>query len=336
MTSVVVLHTGPHKTGTTALQQVLKAQATLLSENGVLYPAAGQDGDGHARLGASLMQGDISILQEIARESRGYHTVVLSSEHLSCLDTTGLTALRDAFPGAEFRLSYTLRRLAGLWPSHWVELMKHGQTLGFQGYLDRVFRRDDRPFFAPVLPLRQLERLSGVFGTASLLIGIYDARMAERQDLGPAFIDELLGLGHIAPAFATIPANRRPSDLETAMMYLVNLHGGSRVGHRTKGKAHQLLLDVLRCDEGRQVADLLRIAIDDAGQIVFRSDHPFVRAEQTGVVAGYETILLDDPDTYLAPMETLVPKVEDLRFPPAAAALLTKSFDAALAGESLV
>jgi hypothetical protein len=97
-----------------------------------------------------------------------------------------------------------------------------------------------------------------------------------------------------------------------------------------------LLLDVLRCDEGRQVADLLRIAIDDAGQIVFRSDHPFVRAEQTGVVAGYETILLDDPDTYLAPMETLVPKVEDLRFPPAAAALLTKSFDAALAGESLV
>lgn len=333
MASVVVLHTGPHKTGTTALQRVLKAQAGLLSENGVLYPRQG--GDGHTQLGASLMRGDFSILQEITRESCGYRTLVLSSEHLSCLDTPGLTALRDAFPGAEFRLSYTLRRLAGLWPSHWAELVKHGQTLGFKGYLDRVAQRDDRPFLAPVLPLRQLERLSGVFGTASLRIGNHDARLAEGQDIGPAFIDDLLGLGHIAQAFATAPVNLSPTALETVVMYLVNMHGGSRVDHRAKMKAHRLLLDVLRRDEGRPVADLLRDAIADAGNIVFGSDHPLVRAEQAGVVAGYGPILLDDPDTYLAPMETLVPKVENLRFPATAKAMMAVSFDAALAGESL-
>jgi hypothetical protein len=330
MVDTVILHAGPHKTGTTALQATLTAKAELLAQHGVLYPMTGRSANSHAPLGEALAKGDTSLLVDLAAEIRGWRVVLISTEHLSALDNPALAALRDLFPKAEFRLSYTLRRLVGLWPSHWAELVKHSQTLGFSGYLDRVEQRDDRPFHAPVLPRRQLDRLASVFGEASLRIGIHDARIAEGLDIGPAFIDDMLGLGQLAADFRTEIVNSSPPDLQTALTYLLNRHAGDHFDYPAKQQARLAMLSRLRDTSPPSWRQPLEHALNLAERLVLTQGHPLVVAEQEAVIAQYGPALQDPAETYLAPCETSVPLVETMRLDVELEATLAAEFDALL------
>ncbi|MDZ4087809.1 MAG: hypothetical protein U1E69_13530 [Tabrizicola sp.] len=326
MVATVILHVGPYKTGTTALQKAFSANVDLLARHGILYPRTGRTRDSHAILAEALFRGDPSGLADLARESEGWRTVLISCEHLSALNQDGLTALRGAFPQAAFRVAYALRRLVRLWPSHWAELVKHGQVLSFPGYLDRVAQRDDRPFFAPILPARQLDRLADVFGVSALHLSLYDQAQAESLDLGPAFIDDLLGLGQIAPAFATRRANPSPSGLETALVYLLGRHAGPRTNHPTKRVARALLLDLLRHDPPpwRQP---LQDALAQTDRIAFDNTHPLVTLEQAALAARYATQVPEGVKAYLQADRTEVPDLEKLRLDPDPSRLLARTFD---------
>jgi hypothetical protein len=290
MVTTLILHVGPHKTGTTALQAALATNADLLARFGVLYPTTGRSGDSHADLAP---------------------------------------ALRDAFPGAEVRVSYRLRRLSRLWPAHWAELVKHGQDPGFADYLAAVARRDARPFQSPILPARQLERLAEAFGPAALRIAVHDHHRAEGQDLGPAFIDELLGLGQIAPAFATTARNITPSETETALVWLLNRHAGSRANHVTKGKARRVLLDQVAARPA-WLADLTS-AVQQAERIDIGSDHPLVAAEERAVAARHHAAIAEGIDAYLAPITAFTVDLASLDLRGDTRAALAVAFDAALA-----
>lgn len=331
MIETVILHVGPHKTGTTALQNALSANVDRLARHGILYPQSGRNGTSHAALAEALLLGDHSGLARLAREADGWRAVLVSCEHLSALDPAGLAALRDSFPKAEVRVAYALRRLVHLWPSHWAELVKHSQNLSFAGYLDRVTRREDQPFMAPILPLRQLDRLADTFGTSALHLSLYDLAQDQGHDQGPAFIDDLLGLGHIAPTFATQRANPSPSDLETGLVYLLNRHAGSRANHVTRQKARSVLLDQWRGDPPPPWHAPLKSAIDAADRIAFASSHPLVAREQEAVAARYAGLVPDGIDTYLQPDQRTVPDFDRLQLDPETAALLARSFDIVLA-----
>lgn len=331
MVDLVVLHAGPHKTGTTALQQTLAANAGLLARHGVLYPATGRSGDSHAGLAEALIRGDASGLPALAAEATGWRGVLIATEHLSALSVDALIALRRLFPGAEFRVSYTLRRLATLWPSHWAELVKHGQVLSFAGYLTRVSDGDDRPWHAPVVPLRQLDRLASVFGAGALRIGIHEARLAERRDIGPAFIDELLGLGQIAPRFATSRRNPSPPDIETALVYLATVHAGARLDHSGMQRLRPGLLAALRRDPPPEWRADLERALDAAGRLTLTEGHPLVREAQSAVIARFGPVIADAVDSYLAPVSQPVPQLERLRLSHAAESALTAEIDGLIA-----
>lgn len=331
MVATVILHVGPYKTGTTALQKAFSANVDLLARHGILYPQTGRVGDSHAVLAEALLRGDHSGLADLAREAEGWRTVLISCEHLSALDSAGLTALRDTFPKAAYRIAYALRRLVRLWPSHWAELVKHGQFLSFPGYLDRVAQREDRPFFAPILPARQLDRLADVFGVSALHLSRYDQSQAEGLDLGPAFIDDLLGLGQIAPAFATPRANPSPPDLETALVYLLGRHAGPQTKHLTKRAARVMLLELLRRNPPPPWLQPLQTALAQANRIVFDSSHPLVALEQAALAARYAALVPEGTQTYLGADRKEVPDLDRLQLDPATSRLLAATFDNLLA-----
>ena len=330
MVDTVILHVGPHKTGTTALQRALAENAAVLARHGVLYPATGRLDDSHAMLAEAVRREDATLLAALAAEASGWRAVLISSENLSALKPEALVALRQVFPGAEFRISYTLRRLATLWPSHWGELIKHGQCLTFAGYLDRVATRDDRPYHAPILPQRQLDRLASAFGETALHIGVYEARLEGGCDIGPAFIDDLLGLGHLAPQFSTRRVNRTPSDLITAVVYLMNQHVDGKLDYPSKQRLRLALLSVCRAVPPPVWLAPVDEALQRAGRLVLTEDHPMVQKEQAALVTRYGQALQDPVESYLAPAATSVPQLETLRLDGETQSLLTNQFDTLL------
>lgn len=315
MTTALILHVGPHKTGTTALQQALAENAGRLMPLGILYPQTGRAGMSHPALAEACRTGDGAMLHALAAEAEGWRTVILSSENFSMLDSRALAELRALFPRAEIRVPYTLRRLATLWPAHWAELVKHGQEPGFDAYLDRVAARDDTPFRAPVLPLRQLQRLADAFGRDALRILLHEARGGPGQDIGPAFIDDLLGLGQEAPHFATTRVNITPTAQETALVRLMNLQMAGRATYLEKQALRLALLDALREGPPDWLADF-DAALGRARRLVLSSSLPLVASEQAEVVKLYGDLMLDAPEDYLSPVETAVSLFGPADLPP--------------------
>lgn len=327
MIQTLILHAGPYKTGTTALQKALTAGSGLLARHGVLYPATGRSGDSHATLAEALLRADRTLLPDLSREVRSWRVVLLSCEHFPSLSADALSALRDAVSASEIRVAYTLRRLVSHWPSHWAELVKHGQDLTFRGYLDRVKGGDDRPFHAPVLPARQIDRLATAFGPGSLRLAVYDHFLADGIDLGPAFVDDVIGLGQIAPHFATRRANPSPTELETALVCLMNRHAGRRADHRTKRAARRILLDSLQMQPDRLSG--LEAALAAGPRILLDNDHPLVRAEHEAVLGSHADRIDEGLESYLAPLSRSLPDLDALHLDPSTALALERAFDAA-------
>lgn len=83
----VILHIGPHKTGTTSIQAFLYRNSAALRKYGFFYPQTQEDGQNHHDLVCGLRDPSTFLsttkrIQELLKESEssGCHTVILSSE----------------------------------------------------------------------------------------------------------------------------------------------------------------------------------------------------------------------------------------------------------------
>ena len=301
----LVLHAGPHKTGTTALQAAFAREAARLAEAGVLYPATGRLGPAHHALAEACRTGDRRLLEALSREARGAETVLLSSENFAPLDAPALARLRAALPVVEVTVVYTLRRLAALWPSHWREMIKHGQSFGFADYMLPAITGDVPPFIGPPLPARQVDTLASVFGAEGLRLPVYDARRAGGRDQGPEFAEEILFLTEPA-AFATVEMNVTPPDWESEAVRM----GLGRVAHRLgyeerKGFRAALLRELRSSPPGWLTR--LREAVGRAPRLRLTERSPLVAAMQAEVVARHGAALLDPADDYFAPISVAIP-----------------------------
>jgi len=125
--------------------------------------------------------------------------ILLSSENFVFLDEEQLARLRDSFPHHTVTISYFYRSAAELWPSHWQELIKHGEWLPFADYLATVMGVLDRFDATVVDPLAQLSKFAAVFGRENLSVFPYNAITDGGSDLLPVFLAEGLGLDPILP-----------------------------------------------------------------------------------------------------------------------------------------
>lgn len=151
----LIVHVGPHKTGTTAVQDMLSHNRQALQSAGICYPVsltrrAGQhelpwsiQGWNLRLLGAT--QPDVSpttILESFLLQARAVnaHTLLVSSEDFSLLPSSGweefLTAVCDVFASADTPLdavvlTWAKRNISQLVTSSYSTLARLGMTFDF-------------------------------------------------------------------------------------------------------------------------------------------------------------------------------------------------------------
>jgi len=127
----VFLHIGPHKTGSTSLQQYLHHNRAVLARQGFLYPRSGcLDGRRYgqhdfARSIAGRGSFDVARLQEEI-EASGNDKILLSSEEFSLVRDPG-TIVR-CFDGFDVKAVIYCRRQDELLLSHFNQRVKVGST----------------------------------------------------------------------------------------------------------------------------------------------------------------------------------------------------------------
>jgi hypothetical protein len=214
-----LLHIGPPKTGTTALQEAAAASRRQLLQHGVRYPGTGVDhgmamaaflgqrwgwkGDGG---GIPPMSRWFDLLAEVRSDTR--NRVLLGHEYVAKADAETIARLTDAI-GGPVHVVVTLRPFASMLPSTWQESLKLGGVSTFDSWLHRVLEKPgprgaDHPARNQGL---LVERWAQVVGSQHLTVVALDR--ARPEQLFSAF-EGLLGLpaGLLRAAAETSAGNR--------------------------------------------------------------------------------------------------------------------------------
>lgn len=204
----VIFHIGPHKTGTTAIQQ------SLLESDSLGYPKPEIYGPGHAHiawraLGVNNFQPETNLLVDVANSLSPFDPIVFSSEEFSRVLESDATpgAIQQLCEKRKVELVITLTPLADRLISEAQELIKHKHTLGLTDAIDMLKVLIARPGLNPdYLPrMVELAKWNGIhfiiadrgnpdllFDAFSKLVGVTLKRSA------PVFHNTRLPYGQVA------------------------------------------------------------------------------------------------------------------------------------------
>lgn len=151
------IHIGPHKTGTTYLQQCLFGARNALSERGVLYPSSGLgEWQAHHRLAFALKgrrdrkeAAEIPskeretewIVEEVSRSDAA--VVILSSEEFFSVRPDQIQYLASRFEGFDVKAVFYARRQDELFVSNYTQIVKTADndiTGSIYSFLDKPIR----------------------------------------------------------------------------------------------------------------------------------------------------------------------------------------------------
>ena len=204
----LLLHIGPPKTGSTAIQQAMHDARPGLAEHGVLYPGTRRRarsaswavlGHGSA-LGrpAPRIEAWTALVDEIRRSD--LPRVCLSHENFARADDAAAERILDGCGRDRTHVVYVARRLDKVLPSLWQEHVKAWRTASYDEYLHGML--DDPP--TRPRTLRPYD-VSAVIGRWASLVGPdrVTVVVADEHDRGliPRTFEALLGLpaGFLVP-----------------------------------------------------------------------------------------------------------------------------------------
>ena len=184
----IVLHIGPHKTGTTYLQARLHESREALRAVDVDYWEGGLDGTtAHHKIAEVTRSGDEAALARLLQplENVAQEVVILSSENFDLLRGPGVQRLKAALPaGRSVEVVYFVRDATELLLSSWQEHVKHGGVPGFHAY---AIQHLATPLASSLLnPCRVLDVYRNAFGTDAVSVVDYDEARAS-GDIFDAF-----------------------------------------------------------------------------------------------------------------------------------------------------
>jgi len=141
-----LLHIGPHKTGTTAIQGALHLSRERLAAEGVVYPGRGRQPlwPVLAVTGQPALLGgprpEISYWDSLVRDVRaaGDQRVVLSSEFFAEADDATARRVIADLGGARVHVVVTLRSLARILPSQWQQYLQNGFHFRYLEWLEGI------------------------------------------------------------------------------------------------------------------------------------------------------------------------------------------------------
>lgn len=213
-----LLHIGPHKTGSTALQDACDQARDELKAQGTLYLSRNR----HESLPARYITDRLVEGQSVGKAERRWNRLVAdlrepvparrfySSEFLS--DATGEQAERiiDEIGDHNLHVAVTLRPLATIVPSQYQQYIFRGATYPFDSWLDSMFNK--APYLKPSPTFWQrhrhdhlVQRWVRCVGKERLVVVMLDSR-----DFGfaPRAFEGLLGLSEGTLADKAVNANR--------------------------------------------------------------------------------------------------------------------------------
>ena len=248
MTAQTILHVGPHKTGSTALQIAFHEGQGVLDAAGIHYARTGRRGYAHFDL-VDWARGRLELDPAVLRaEGDAAPVTLVSCENIVHLDERGQARIRDALPtDRPVRVVYYLRRLVDLWASHWEELLKHGVTLSFDDYLARqtVLRP---PHNQRIDQVAQVEALERVFGEGTVEIVAYDAARSAPGGIVDDFVRRVLRRDPLSLRLSKRVVNAAEP---RARMELVRLINRIHAALERRAATQELRLAVFRAlDEG--------------------------------------------------------------------------------------
>ncbi len=132
MGKTIYIHIGPHKTGTTTIQNGLKKNEAILRARGVLVPQAGKKIAAHHNLAWELLGNTAfdrsdgtweDLLNEI-ESSEDITKVILTSEAFSALGTDEIEAVKKYLNAYQIKIIIYLRRQDQALQSLWVQQIR--------------------------------------------------------------------------------------------------------------------------------------------------------------------------------------------------------------------
>jgi hypothetical protein len=220
-TGTRLLHIGPHKTGTSAIQGALYLARERLAAQGVVYPGQGRTilWPILAVTGQPPLRGEptpeISYWENLTGQiaASGDQRVVLSSEFFSQADDATARRVVTDLGGDRVHVVVTLRSLTRILPSQWQQYIQNGFHFGYHEWLEGIL--SDPPstptsgFWLRHRHDELVARWAAVTGKENLTVIVVDE--SDRLMLLRAF-ESMLGL----PAGFLVPEDRAANRSLTA------------------------------------------------------------------------------------------------------------------------
>jgi hypothetical protein len=182
---VRLVHVGPHKTGTTAVQNALWNARSSLLEQGVRHVGRSRNPANAVRAVADQpspysvdkppsMRNWHDLVREIqrARESR----VVVSSEFFAWADEDQIRRIVDDLERERLHVVVTLRPLLRVMPSMWQQNIQQGTATTFEDWLRQVLADPKRSFWKLERHDHLVERWASVVGVERVTGVVVDDR----------------------------------------------------------------------------------------------------------------------------------------------------------------
>lgn len=240
----VVLHIGPHKTGTTYIQENLVNNRAALAQAGVVYPDVFRTplSPGHNAINRALTddpEGSHAILAALAAELQAKgQTAILSAENMSLMDDAALAALRRGLEPLPVHVVVYLRaRGPAIW-SQWQEHVKFGETYSLPDYVMGLML--STPDANVVDPLGLALRWQRVFGQVTLVD--YDGCVAEGRDLTDPLLQVVTGGPMVLPDMKTDQVNTRMLQERVEILRMLNLVAQRRLKRHPKNVVRKAFL----------------------------------------------------------------------------------------------
>jgi hypothetical protein len=313
-----VFHIGPHKTGSTYLQNSFCALRGELTKRGISYPTKWQTFlTGHHALAMELRAKKIESLREGFKELSAEKIVVFSSEDFSTLEPASLLLLKELIGDSKAKFIFYCRRWSELLPSCWQEDVKQGasETLP-EYYLPRLAD----PLRSNILNFSLvLDRFAAIFGLESIGIVSYSNLLDKKADLFHQFLTQVLGspeedFAFPAPTFPNVSLDYFDIEiirvLNTFSLKLNNARS-PEIRDLYLGKKAKLNLSYV----SEQInADRARIAVDD-GAYALNCLYSYINDKYKNSVIGEDKNIFSQqkgkPYVYVRPGYLLNPRVVD-------------------------
>ncbi|MFC4783167.1 hypothetical protein ACT8ZV_01735 [Nocardioides sp. MAHUQ-72] len=200
-----LIHIGPQKTGSTAIQAAMHAARETLREHGVLYPGptpkpreAAEVGLGFDRMDGrpnKPMQAWDDLLRQL--QEPGHQRVCVSLEAFGRATDEQISRIVSELGGGRPHVIAAARRYDTLMPSQWQERVKSQLRLSYDEWLRVVLGPEDpedprwRNLWVPHDTVSLLRRWADVVGEENVTLVVLDENERDRL---PRTFESLLGL----------------------------------------------------------------------------------------------------------------------------------------------